>query len=583
MKWVLRLLIAIKIILICGQWLIFCDGVDNGDYLHPNLNKSEDVSIFGTRDQPPPPRDPFPSNNVAYPNSGGVDRIGKVVAGQGGDGITFQPQILEYGSSPVCIPTVASFSISSTLDMDVELISISADDPQFYPVVFQSQTLGRRETVTIRILFLPFSAQAASATLTISTSIGVYQYSVVGAPAYNSYRLHPFVGYRVPSGVPFEQPITIYNPHKEVLHIREVFTTEEFISLRGATPLDVDGPGGGTAWQVDPGEERSIIHVSMGAAAPGFYAGYVHLKTDKDNIVIPVDIQVLEGGLHASPETVDFGVLTREGEFSRVELKLLNSGSRPLEVLEILPVTPDASLQIVTSPHHHVIPNGTEVVVASLLYTCPLSSGKVSGTLLVVTNHSNPALAMLEISYEASSLHGGIEYDFRHSLFTLSLRNMSIGGNRRSAALLAAEQKKSKNLMPYYGEPDDIRHVVLTNFYSAPLQILDVSSTTCPDVFFVAPVEPNLSMDSLEKSSAIQVQFNRVVAQEMFKHKGTLPKSCWLEVQTNLSTVRVPLLVMDGSLDVSSDTEVCSLYCPVPECDSLGVLHCICDNVCLSV
>ena len=540
MKWGFNFMIAIKILLSCGQWFINCDGVENHDYTHQIFNKSEDGSIFVTN-QPPPPREPFPGNNVASPTVGGI---------------SFHPQALKYVSSHVCIPTVASFTITSNVDVDVELVSISADDPQFYPVVFQPQTLGRQETVTIPMHFLPYSTQAVSANLTIATSIGVYHYSVHGAPATNSYHLHPFLGYPIPSGVTYEQPLTIFNPHKEVLHIREIFTTEEFISLRSVSPQDAIDTGEGTLLELQAGEQRTISHVSMWATTPGIYSGYVHLTTDKDNIVIPVDIQVLEGGLHASPEMVDFGVLTREGEVSRVELKLVNSNSGPLEVLTILSIDPDESLDIVTSLHHKAIPNGTEVVVASLLYTCPPSSGKVSGTLLVVTNHSHPALAMLEVSYEASFLHGSIQYDFGDSLFMLSLQNMSYGGNKGSAALLEAEEHKSKSLVPDYGEPDDLRPVVLTNIYSAPLQILDVSSTTCPDVFFVALVEPNLSMDSLEKSSAIQVQFNRVVAQEMFKHKGTLPKSCWLEVQTNLSTVRVPLLVMDGSLDVSSDTEV---------------------------
>jgi hypothetical protein len=425
---------------------------------------------------------------------------------------------------------------------------------------------------------LPFYTETASATLKISTSIGDFDYNVVGAPAFNSYHLHPFVGYRIPSGVPFEQPITIYNPHKDVLHIREIFTTEEFISLRGATPLDAGASSsGGATWQLEPGVERSIIHLSMGSSIPGFYSGYVHLKTDKDNIVIPVELQVLEGGLHASPEFIDFGVLTRAGDMSTVDLKLMNSGLRSVEIVEIVPIMPDPHLQIIGYAKNRIIENGTEVVVASLAYSSALSSGKVSNKLLIVTNHSNPALATLEVPYEVSSVHGGIEYEFNDSLFTLSLQNMSSISNKKlasSAAASSPDRKIQKKFIEGTGEPDDIRDLVLTNFYDAPLQIIEVSSTSCPDVFFVQPLESNLSVDSLQKFSPIQVQFNRLVAQEMFKSKGTLPKSCWLEVQTNLSTVRFPLLVIDGSLDISSPMEVWCIYNYVHEC----LTECVLDN-----
>lgn len=567
MKWTLQFLIALKLLLFLAQLLIYCDGVDGEDYLQKKILtvEVETGSVRGSHDPPPPPQDPYPTSNSGAPSSEEIDNfLDSMNSLKSSKGLLFHPKMLEYGSSPVCIPTVSSFTITSSLDVDVELNSISADNPQFYPVLFQPQTLARRESVMIRILFLPFYTETASATLKISTSIGDYEYNIVGAPAYNSYRLHPFVGYRIPSGVPFEQPITIYNPHDEVLHIREIFTTEEFISLRGATPLDADvTSSGGATWQLEPGVERSIIHLSMGSSMPGFYSGYVHLKTDKDNIVIPVELQVLEGGLHASPEFIDFGVLTRAGDMSTVDLKLMNSGSRSVEIVEIVPIMPDPHLQIFGHANNRVIENGTEVVVASLAYSSALSSGKVSNKLLIVTNHSNPALATLEVPYEVSSVHGGIEYEFNDSLFTLSLQNMSNISNKKLASSAPgsnSDRKVQKKFIEGTGEPDDIRDMVLTNFYDAPLQILEVTSTTCPDVFFVHPVESNLSVDSLQKFSPIQVQFNRLVAHEMFKGKGILPKSCWLELQTNLSTVRFPLLVIDGSLDISSPMQVCFEY-----------------------
>lgn len=133
-----------------------------------------------------------------------------------------------------------------------------------------------------------------------------------------------------------EYPISIYNPYKEVLHIREIFTTEDFLSLKGAsitnskqknkksnenyisdvseedrkdvnyikddkeknnekiendnhknivvpssllTKTEIKSENitssfhTNTLWSVEPGEEKEIIVLSMSADAPGKFLG----------------------------------------------------------------------------------------------------------------------------------------------------------------------------------------------------------------------------------------------------------------------------------------------------------------------
>eukprot|EP00602_Paraphysomonas_sp_CaronLab_P009929 CAMPEP_0185036516 /NCGR_PEP_ID=MMETSP1103-20130426/29610_1 /TAXON_ID=36769 /ORGANISM="Paraphysomonas bandaiensis, Strain Caron Lab Isolate" /LENGTH=2155 /DNA_ID=CAMNT_0027574075 /DNA_START=29 /DNA_END=6496 /DNA_ORIENTATION=- len=468
---------------------------------------------------------------------------------QQSESLQFHPHILEYGSSPVCIPTVSTFTITSTLDEDIELVSIEADNPQFYPVLFQPQTLPPNDSILIRILFLPFYTQPTGATLRISTSIGEFTYKVVGAAAYNSYRLRPFIGFRVASGVPFQHPITIHNPHDEVLHVRDIFTTEEFLSLQGATPSSEEWSGeGSNAWELEPGAERSIIHLSMGASAPGFYSGYVHIKTNKDNIVIPAELTVLEGGLHASPETLDFGAFTSSSEPVTLELTLLNSGSRAVEVVEVVPVSPDPYIKVNIFAEKRIIANGTESTVARVTYhPSRMISGRVSNKLLVVTNHSNPALATLEVPYEASSVYGGIGYELNDTLFTLPVRNVSNLGTKGGG--FGVDMKFTSRSQRQKDELGDLRDLVFTNYFSQAVHIHHVSSNSCPDVMFVHPISnTNMSRAPLEKFDPVRVQFNRHVAQEVFKSPGSLPYQCWLDVQTNLSTVRLPLVVIDGGL-----------------------------------
>ena len=577
--------------------------------------------------QPPPPQDPFPAQNskimLKAPTQTGAgasagsgtgdidgDRVGVAGGDSGGDGdgdgewrsLVFSPSILRYDSSPVCIPKVSTFTITNNdpSEDDIQLISIAADNPQFYPVLFQPQSLSPKNSIQIRILFLPFYAQAAGATLTISTSKGSFEYAIEGAPAYNAYRLQPFVGYKIPSGVPFEQPITIHNPHSEVLRIREIFTTEEFLSLRGAMASDEMGNGtttsvtsarssmGDDVWELEPGTEHTVIHLSMGSSVPGSYMGYVHLKTDRDNIVIPVDLQVLEGGLHATPDLINFGILTTSNDVGEVDLYLLNSGTKTVEVIDIVPVQADPNLQLTFhhSPEERILVNGTNTKIATLKYMSSEHSMKVSNKLLVITNHSNPALATLEIPYEASTVHGGIGHeDPSQLLFTLPIRNLTSTSKRGGQGQLTG----AKAVWSDEDKKDIIRTITLTNYFSVPLGVLSVDLVHCPGLFSLLEYDTDITEDgdshddehrgdddnmdnrspfntvysvpSLGTLRTLNLVFHKAVAYARFSNQlDTMPTECHLEIMTNISgAVHIPLTIATGAIQATSLTKAIAL------------------------
>ena len=168
-------------------------------------------------------------------------------------GVVFLPETLRYTRSPVCIPTVADFSIENKNDFDIYLYSVTSNSAQFYPVLFQPQTLRAKSSISVQLLFLPYQVETTEAKLTISSSEGNLDYIIHGQSIKNPYYLHPFVGFRIPTGVPIEQPIKIFNPHPEVLHIREIFTTEDFLSLKEITSSAV-----GDAFHATGVDEKEI-------------------------------------------------------------------------------------------------------------------------------------------------------------------------------------------------------------------------------------------------------------------------------------------------------------------------------------
>jgi hypothetical protein len=92
---------------------------------------------------------------------------------------------------------------------------------------------------------------------------------------------------------------------------------------------------------------------------PGLYQGYVHVKTDQDNMVVPVDLNVIEGGLHVEPKHVDFGCITNAEQvrymhhvvnssnltsYNRsLAIKLTNHGVEPISIVEVGLGSPDSS------------------------------------------------------------------------------------------------------------------------------------------------------------------------------------------------------------------------------------------------
>lgn len=482
--------------------------------------------------------------------------------------LIFDPPILEYGQTPVCIPSITIFTITNNINLEFDLISILSDNTQFYPVVFQPQIVNPKESVQIQILYLPFYPQKSSATLTITTSIGNFEYYVTTAQAYNSYHLHPFIGYRVASGIPFQQAISIFNPHDQPLHIREIYTTEEFLSLEGILPSNAEENNPlSNQWILDPGVERNIILLSMSSAIPGYYTGYVHVKTNFDNIVIPVELKVLDGGLHVTPQVINFGVLTNIHDISSVNISLLNSGSKPIEIIEILPAAADSNLEIDIILENKILMNNTEAQIAQLVYKASIASGKISNKIIIITNHSNPALAILEIPYDVSCVHGGIGYEFNQALFTLPVRNISNKHIVHTGTGFSTEVRMTRNkslLEPspvmingYNAEFIDIRNLTLTNYFSVTLQILHIQSVTCPDVVTLQrTITSSLQADSLQPYPPITLYFNKYIAQELLRTKESLPHQCWLDIHTNFSTVRLPLVVIDGNVDMKAIGEI---------------------------
>eukprot|EP00937_MAST-01D_sp_MAST-1D-sp2_P001611 g1611.t1 len=398
---------------------------------------------------------PAAAGHVTVAESAGLPPLVEPMTGRGaGDAsfITAKPPYLDFGTRPLCIPAMGSLRLKAD-GRKLEIRSIKSDSVHMHPAFFKAQTLKSDATVQVRIIFLPRSLGPVEGNLVLDTSVGRFLYQVLGEGAPNPYGLGPFIAPRIAVGALYNPPIKVRNPTAQQLRVREVFTTESFLHLAlppevsaASDPFDEDdgegaGAGGteanqiagGTAgdgrhditsestmpaglWLVDPHAEKEVIKMAFKSHSPGHFTGYVHVKTDRDNMVLPVELTVLKGGLHPSPSVLDFGVVSAGRPTTTMHVSFVNSGPAPLTILSAAPEPFDAHLSVMVL--HDTIQPGEEVADA-LRVSFVVQSNRpwVAGKLVLQTNDTNPVNALLELRYMAVVVNGRVAFDVHSSQF----------------------------------------------------------------------------------------------------------------------------------------------------------------------
>ncbi|CAM9524175.1 unnamed protein product [Chrysoparadoxa australica] len=148
----------------------------------------------------------------------------------------------------------------------------------------------------------------------------------------NPYRLQPLVGHSILAGSTFDEPIAMHNPHNSTLNVKELYTTEGFFHLSLpsgkliSTMPDAELADGGGSWHIPPGDEREVVRLKFVGEVSGKYSGFLHIKTDREAMVLPVEVAVKSGRLQAMPSSVDFGLITKIREVRKLSVALTNTG-----------------------------------------------------------------------------------------------------------------------------------------------------------------------------------------------------------------------------------------------------------------
>jgi hypothetical protein len=107
------------------------------------------------------------------------------------------------------------------------------------------------------------------------------------------------------------------------------------------------------------------------------------------------------------------------------------------------------------------------------------------------------------------------------------------------------------------------KHIYLSNRYNTAVRVNDVSVASCSEFLRLNSTQIEATVaESFRAFSPLMVELDQG---SFLMRKEATPKTCWLEVVTNITSHRVPIHIISGKLNLESSDVV----------SSLSVLNCI--------
>ena len=100
--------------------------------------------------------------------------------------------------------------------------TVSSDSTAFFPLSFEVTTVAPGERTAIQVAYLPRATGEDHGTIVIHTSAGAFIVRLEGVGQQSPYSVAPLTGVTAPVGVHREYLLSMHNPFKETLWIKEV-------------------------------------------------------------------------------------------------------------------------------------------------------------------------------------------------------------------------------------------------------------------------------------------------------------------------------------------------------------------------
>jgi hypothetical protein len=332
----------------------------------------------------------------------------------------------------------------------------------------------------------------------------------------------------------YSAPITLYNPYSEPLTVKEVFTSGGFLHL------SLPGTAAGTAaaagtpadnrrlWELTPYQRKQIINLDFQAANAGKYQGFIYIKTDRDMLIVHVEVTVVKSALHLTLDELDFGTLTalhaRQTQSAEslaapqtrsVTLTLLNGHAHPVHVYELtlsaLQNDPNIAAKIdlkIDFPGPTDLAPLTSRDIGTVTFSAKFD-GVYRGKLAVKTNDTTQA--RIELPFKARVIGGHVIPELASTTFPISAKGP-----------------------PYTAV---VQPIQLTNRLNTPFTVLTAELND--PLFRITHLTPVSSVPVNSTWSGVTVSFTANATQS---HRAELV------LRTNITALHIPLTSYSGRL-----------------------------------
>ncbi|XP_035266015.1 transmembrane protein 131-like isoform X1 [Anguilla anguilla] len=408
----------------------------------------------------------------------------------------FEPPMLDFHEQPVGMPKLEKVYLHNpSSEETIVLLSISAATAHFHASFFESRIIPPGGNTSFDVVFLARVVGNVENTLFINTSHhGVFTYQVFGVGIPNPYRLRPFIGARVPVNSSFSPLINIHNPHSEPLQVVEMYASGGDLHLELPT-----GQQEGTKqlWEIPPFETKGVVRASFSSRDPDNHTAFIRIKTngssEEEYIILPVEVEVTPApGIYSSIEMLDFGTLRSQDRPKQLNLHLLNSGIKDVQITSVRPTPSNEAVTINFNKSVTLKAGGKKYTkVATISFDASKTRRPTQFSGKITVKAKEKSYPKLEIPYQADVLEGYLGFDHTATLFYI--RDSPTDPVERP--ILLTNTFNFAIRIHNVSLPEDAKVMFKIQNFSRPVQIPPHKSRYVFSLLF-RPVRPSTHIDS---------------------------------------------------------------------------------------
>lgn len=431
--------------------------------------------------------------------------------------LRFEPDVLDFRERSLGSPHSEIVTLFNTdSNKTVELTSISGNTVHFHSSFFEDKQIAPNGNTSFKIIYLGRQEGPVESTLFLHTSSGFIKYNVKAFGTFNSYRVRPIVGVKVPVNSTFTPVIYMHNPHSEPIQIVEIYSSGGGFHLELPSGQH-EGPN--DLWEINPQETKAIIRVRFEAKIPHNYTAYIRIKlhNPEEILIVPLEVEVIQVQSIFHPQGyIDLGVGGSLDAPKEVNICLFNPLKRAVRIHSVSTLSKSIKTQyynIRINPgndeENKCVNVGTLTVDWKNAWKTQDYHGKI---IIKFRNGKNRT----EIPYFLSVLKGGLTYDKMSTTYFLNDKEMD------------TTERKFEVL-------NEFRH---------PIRVLDVKFPFDVDTTFKIQTFTPVTIRPYDRKNLFNIWLKSTVK------KTDMQLASHIKLITNVSEVVVPLLSYNGKLQI---------------------------------